>query len=245
MAPGKGNQYSNAGVKTMSSASASAYAAMEAGCKISPPKPLNGDLKCSSDSGSCRATCKKEYQFPNGDSVLYISCIDDEWVVKDSEWGGIPACERKDVITFNLYDSYNHFFLSAICLPKCQNNGICIAPGQCECSENFHGPQCQHEKKLCLQRAPLAGNSQIKCSATDCTVTCRKGYRFPDGSTVTNMVCKNGEWTPSKVGWDSVPDCQRKSRSFSQAKNLTNQCSFSFYSYLHPHLSEWWSLLIF
>lgn len=104
----------------------------------------------------------------------------------------------------------------AICLPKCQNNGICIAPGQCECSENFHGPQCQHEKKLCLQRAPLAANSQIKCSATDCTVTCRKGYRFPDGSTVTNMVCKDGEWTPSKIGWDSVPDCQRKSRSFAR-----------------------------
>lgn len=98
----------------------------------------------------------------------------------------------------------------AICSPMCQNNGICVAPGQCTCPDNFHGPQCQHQKKLCLQKPDLPSNSRISCTPSQCTVTCAKGYRFPDGSTVTNMVCKNGDWTPTKVEWNSVPNCQRK-----------------------------------
>lgn len=153
MAPGKGNQYSNAGVKTMSSASASAYAAMEAGCKISPPKPLNGDLKCSSDSGSCRATCKKEYQFPNGDSVLYISCIDDEWVVKDSEWGGIPACERKDVITFNFYDSYNPFFHQLFASPSARTMEFALLLVSASAPKTSMGHNVSM-KRSCVYREP-------------------------------------------------------------------------------------------
>lgn len=101
-------------------------------------------------------------------------------------------------------------FIPAICSPTCQNNGICVAPGQCTCPENFLGPQCQHQKKLCLQKPDLPSNSRISCTPSQCTVTCAKGYRFPDGSTVTNMVCKNGDWTPSKADWNTVPNCQRK-----------------------------------
>lgn len=53
----------------------------------------------------------------------------------------VPAL---DIIAMN--NSVNIF--SAVCLPACTNNGICVAPGQCKCPQNFMGPTCQHEKKV-------------------------------------------------------------------------------------------------
>lgn len=55
---------------------------------------------------------------------------------------------------------------AAICLPECQNNGICVAPGQCNCPENFSGPQCQFENKPCLNYPPMPQNSRRLCRAT-------------------------------------------------------------------------------
>lgn len=34
------------------------------------------------------------------------------------------------------------------------------------------------------------------------------GHEFPDGSTITNMICKDGSWKPSRENWPAVPDCQ-------------------------------------
>lgn len=98
----------------------------------------------------------------------------------------------------------------AICLPPCKNNGICIEPGTCSCPENFVGPYCEHEKKLCLTKPVIPHNSKLVCTSTSCTITCAKGYTFPDGSSITNMICKDGEWAPSRSDQSFIPDCQRK-----------------------------------
>lgn len=103
---------------------------------------------------------------------------------------------------------FNFFFFEAICLPSCQNNGICIAPGQCQCPDNFMGPTCQNEKKFCLQDSPLPANSKRSCSPTACTITCMKGYTFPDGSTATNIICKDGKWLPTRPELAIIPDCK-------------------------------------
>lgn len=39
--------------------------------------------------------------------------------------------------------SLSLFLTSAICLPECQNGGLCIAPGVCECLKGYHGETCQ------------------------------------------------------------------------------------------------------
>ncbi|KAG8236358.1 hypothetical protein J437_LFUL016578 [Ladona fulva] len=41
-----------------------------------------------------------------------------------------------------------------------------------------------------------------------CTVECAPNHQFPDGSTFTNMVCKDGNWVPSRPDWVTVPDCE-------------------------------------
>lgn len=64
------------------------------GCSSKPKQPMNAKLQCSSISNSCKATCIADYQFPNGETNLFISCVDGEWIIKDSEWSEIPSCER-------------------------------------------------------------------------------------------------------------------------------------------------------
>lgn len=95
-------------------------------------------------------------------------------------------------------------------MPQCENNGICIKPGVCSCAENFVGTYCEHRKKLCLTRPHVPRNSMLSCSSTSCTITCAKGYVFPDGFSITNMWCENGEWIPSHhPDQKLVPDCKR------------------------------------
>lgn len=53
-------------------------------------------------------------------------------------------------------------------------------------------------------------NSKVSCTSTICTITCATGHRFPDGSSITNLNCKNGDWVPARPEQSAVPDCQRK-----------------------------------
>lgn len=51
--------------------------------------------------------------------------------------------------------------------------------------------------------------NQLKnCIVSACTINCIEGYQFPDLSTVANVFCKNGSWTPGKAEWSTVPDCK-------------------------------------
>lgn len=57
------------------------------------------------------------------------------------------------------------FIFLAICLPECLNNGVCIAPHQCNCPEDFTGPQCQFEKKPCLNYLSPVLNAHKTCNS--------------------------------------------------------------------------------
>jgi hypothetical protein len=106
---------------------------------------------------------------------------------------------------------HNSLTILAVCNPACQNNGICIRPGVCQCPENFMGPQCQTEKQYCM-KTPEVKNMRKGCSPSLCTFTCLKGYVFSDPSITTfNMECKNGEWVSTHSGYAKPPDCKRKS----------------------------------
>ncbi|ERL85336.1 hypothetical protein D910_02756 [Dendroctonus ponderosae] len=159
------------------------------GCGSAPPSPMNAGMRCSS-YGGCRADCIPEYQFPNGKTQLSIVCQNGNWKVADEpSWATVPSCQP-------------------ICLPECINNGICLAPNQCQCPENFGGPQCQFENKPCLNLPVLPRNSKRSCRAKQCTIECLPGHQFPDGSSIATLICNNGFWLPGKAQWAAIPDCK-------------------------------------
>ncbi|KOB74814.1 Hemocytin [Operophtera brumata] len=52
------------------------------------------------------------------------------------------------------------------------------------------------------------GNSGSSSAGGQCTITCMEGHKFIDGSTVANMRCSEGQWTPSRADFSIIPDCQ-------------------------------------
>ncbi|XP_076276507.1 hemolectin isoform X2 [Lasioglossum baleicum] len=158
------------------------------GCARQPDAPVNGQIRCSMDSG-CIASCNQNYKFPNGVSQLAVTCSEEQWHIFGTEWTSIPHCEP-------------------ICMPECLNNGVCVAPHQCDCPEDFTGPQCQFENKPCMEYPPTVLNSYKHCNSKTCTISCLKNFTFPDGTSITNLICKNGNWLSSRQDWVSVPDCE-------------------------------------
>ncbi|CAG2054378.1 unnamed protein product [Timema podura] len=155
---------------------------------------------CDHRYSGCLVMCLRGYQFPNSRSQLFLTCKEGEWEMEGTEWATIPNCEP-------------------ICLPACQNNGICVAPNQCNCPDNFSGPQCQYEKKPCLNFPPIPFNSRRSCrKKADRRYV--KGYMLgvalflvqrDTGSRMvqecTNTICKDGTWVPTRPEWVSIPDC--------------------------------------
>ncbi|KAG7205161.1 hypothetical protein KM043_018256 [Ampulex compressa] len=183
--PYSGDYLNNWNIKRMKGGRRRIFAG---GCTIQPKAPINGRIKCSMDSG-CIATCSTNYKFPNGVAQLAITCSDKQWNIFGTDWNSIPHCEP-------------------ICMPECQNNGICIAPDQCNCSEHFTGPQCEYENKPCLDYPVPVLNSYRRCNSKSCTISCMKNFTFPDGSSVANMICKNANWVPTRPDWVTIPACE-------------------------------------
>ncbi|XP_063233046.1 hemocytin isoform X2 [Bacillus rossius redtenbacheri] len=154
-----------------------------------PEAPVNAKLSCTAISG-CSVTCFQGYKLPNGSTRLSLACEQGQWEVRGTEWDRVPPCEP-------------------ICDPGCQNSGICTAPDRCDCPENYGGPQCQYQISPCLNFPRLPDNVRRTCSSRTCTLSCiDEHHRFPDGSSVTNMLCKDGVWTPARPDWVSVPSCK-------------------------------------
>ncbi|GLH02043.1 Hemocytin [Gryllus bimaculatus] len=160
----------------------------QGGCVSRPMNPPHTTIQCHTHSG-CRLTCLRDHLFPNGEKRLIAICRNQKWEVEDTDWTAIPDCVPE-------------------CRPPCQNNGICIKPNVCNCTESYVGPQCQYNRRPCFNDSPLPANSFKRCNSKTCTITCNEGHKFPDGSQITNLVCRDGTWSPSRKDWSSVPDCQ-------------------------------------
>lgn len=55
-----------------------------------------------------------------------------------------------------------------------------------------------------------------------------EGHKFPDGSSIAKLECKDGLWLPSKSTWITIPDCQGKKDSLKvlfAAVTAFNLCS--------------------
>ncbi|XP_068082174.1 hemocytin [Anabrus simplex] len=156
-----------------------------------PPQPtdLHATVKCVAHS--CRYDCHRGYKFPDGKRQLIIVCENKKWQVKGSDFEELPSCTPE-------------------CNPPCQNNGICVSPNMCNCSDMYQGPQCQFKKNPCYNEPRLPNNSNSTCSHRACTVECRQGYQFPDGSSITNLICRDGNWVPTRSSWVTLPDCEAK-----------------------------------
>ncbi|XP_058797462.1 hemocytin [Phymastichus coffea] len=184
----------------------------DGGCTSAPNYVINGNLSCHSSEyvrleeksfvlpgpndvsayRGCRASCLPDHRFPNGETELAIVCRDGAWRVQGADYdASIPHCEP-------------------VCLPECKNTGICIRPNQCNCPDNFSGPQCQFENKPCLNAPPTVKNAEMAFNTKTSTITCHKDFTFPGGSTIANMICRHGNWEPTRTDWVSVPDCQPK-----------------------------------
>lgn len=184
-------------------------------CTKKPKTIMNAAVRCTLITNTCKAVCKEGYQFPTGETLLNVICDAGEWSLEKYEWSDKLSCERElfahiFFVFFSLSIFYSNFFAVAICVPQCQNNGICIEPGRCTCADNFIGSYCENEKKLCLIKPPVPKNSKVSCTSTTCTISCAHGHQFADGSSITNMICKEGVWAPSRTEWTAIPDCQRK-----------------------------------
>ena len=109
-----------------------------------PTHILPPNVAYSCQNNQCEVSCPATYSFPDGKTSLKLVCIERSWIVRDSVYLEVPPCQ-------------------ANCKPPCQNNGICIEPGLCKCSEQFTGPLCQYKKTVCASKAPIPKNSKITC----------------------------------------------------------------------------------
>ncbi|KAL6266408.1 hypothetical protein P5V15_003260 [Pogonomyrmex californicus] len=60
----------------------------------------------------------------------------------------------------------------------------------------------------CTRKPDAPTNVKLECSQRTCTISCMKQFTFPDGSSVANLICKDGSWKPTRNDWVSIPDCE-------------------------------------
>lgn len=104
--------------------------------------PSNVQSECH--NGRCKVFCPTGYSFAQDVSVLEMFCSNDGWIIGNSVFAEVPPCQAQ-------------------CTPPCQNNGICISAGVCQCPENYYGPLCQQKKSICASFPKAPKNSKVSC----------------------------------------------------------------------------------
>ncbi|SPP76371.1 hemocytin [Drosophila guanche] len=148
--------------------------------------PPNVQSECH--NGRCKVSCPAGYSFGQDIHLLEMFCSNDGWIIGNSIFSAVPPCQ-------------------ALCQPACQNNGICISAGVCQCPENYFGVACQQKKSVCASFPKAPKNSKVSCKNNVCHAECMRGFQFPDGSGITNIECRDGQWVHTKTGLSKPPDC--------------------------------------
>lgn len=63
-------------------------------CQQRPKLVMNASLRCASQTQTCQITCSPDYVFPNGQTSVFLNCVNNKWIIKNSAWTEIPSCER-------------------------------------------------------------------------------------------------------------------------------------------------------
>lgn len=53
-----------------------------------------------------------------------------------------------------------------------------------------------------------------------------RGFQFPDGSGITNIECRNGQWVHTKTGLSKTPDCAREQKPQKNAEFFVSNFFF-------------------
>lgn len=79
-------------------------------------------------------------------------------------------------------------------------------------SVEFKSKEIQSEKKVCTKKPTVVPNASVKCTllTNTCKAKCNTDYQFPNGETVLNIVCEDGEWALEKSEWNKNVGCERK-----------------------------------
>lgn len=71
-------------------------------CHGKPPTPINSAIKCSSNI--CKAKCMADHQFPNGETLITLKCINGGWTNEGVKYQDI-SCERTLINKKHIYVS--------------------------------------------------------------------------------------------------------------------------------------------
>lgn len=85
---------------------------------------------------------------------------------------------------------------TAICFPRCQHEGVCVAPGKCQCRNGYIGPRCEGGicHPACLNGGKCVQKDKCHCSKgfygdtcqySRCVIPCQHG-----GTCVGVNVCR-------------------------------------------------------
>ena len=104
---------------------------------------------------------------------------------RDRNGPGIPDCQAV-CLPVEKIEEKNEIVIKKVCLPECQNGGVCIRPGVCHCPSTWEGARCQRSKGAflcffvpwfvirvililitgapCLSSPPTPRNGRVFCS---------------------------------------------------------------------------------
>ncbi|XP_047736934.1 uncharacterized protein LOC108668644 [Hyalella azteca] len=151
-------------------------------------QPIRGNnLTVTVRESSVIASCEHGYIFKNGESTIAMDCKAGAWVYPPG---------------------YEALVCVAVCVPACENGGICTAPGTCACDENYSGQHCQN-KEACASGMPQLPHSLTEnVGGGFYRVKCEPSFVFSSDVKWLELRCQLGNWSyAGYANQSSLPQC--------------------------------------
>ncbi|XP_050525527.1 hemocytin [Daktulosphaira vitifoliae] len=197
-------------------------------CKTTFQAPNNSQTLCSSLTNTCRATCNEGYKFPKGNFTLVFICEGDKYKIKGTNLFDVPFCQPicdppcenngqcEKPNTCKCSENYAGEFcqikdtsLYHLKEHKEASSDLNQAPSNIIFPDEFPNLKTvvKQSNSSCHGFPHTPMNSYKKCKSDVCTISCLEGHKFSDGTSVTDLFCKNGVWLPGNNEWLIVPNC--------------------------------------
>ena len=82
-------------------------------------------------------------------TVVLLLLITNEGLINSYQhWGSLTIVLVFHIQTLDVPQALTHgsFFFKAVCVPNCQNGGLCVKPDQCACQSGWVGSRCSRGK---------------------------------------------------------------------------------------------------